>query len=57
MEKNPVGRASRVSAIVKTALAKNLLNDESPVLDLYDLEGLRGRFKEVQGRTLIAKIR
>ena len=38
-----------MSSIVKAALAKNLLNDESPVLDLYDLEGLRGRFREVQG--------
>ena len=42
-----------MSSIVKTALAKNLLNDESPVLDLYDLEGLRGRFREVQGMKII----
>lgn len=41
-------RAGRLTGPVKAALAKNLLHDRSPVCDLYDLDGLRGRFNEVQ---------
>lgn len=43
-----LARATRISKTIKAAIAKDLLNDSSPVCDLYDLEGLRNRFNEVQ---------
>jgi hypothetical protein len=42
-----LARATRISKTIKAAIAKDLLNDSSPVCDLYDLEGLRNRFNEV----------
>merc|ERR1711936_348538 len=43
-----LARAARLSPAVKAALSKGLIHESSPVCDLYDLNGLRARFSEVQ---------
>jgi len=43
-----LARAERISQPIRAALARNLIHTKSPVCDLYDLNGLRGRFSEVQ---------
>merc|ERR1739838_337133 len=41
-------RADKLSPVVKAALNKDLIHDDSPCIDLFDLDRLHARLKDIQ---------